>query len=48
MYYIKEGELGDSERLFIGGVGSLYRTMSYNGSWEDDAKQVNNEEMNDE
>jgi len=41
MYYIKEGEMGDSERFFIGGVGSLYRTMSYDGSWEDDVKQVN-------
>ena len=34
MLYFKEGELGDAKRLYIGGVGSLYRTFKYSGNWE--------------
>ena len=39
MYYLKHGEKGDPERLFIGGVGSLYRIESYQGTWVDNAKE---------
>lgn len=28
--------MGDPERLYIGGVGSLYRVQSHKGSWDDD------------
>lgn len=31
--YLREGEGGDPRRLFIGGVGSLYRIRLYTGEW---------------
>ncbi len=31
--YLKEGEAGDPDRLYIGGVGSLYRFKRYEGEW---------------
>jgi hypothetical protein len=37
--YAREGDMGDPQRLFIGGVGSLYRVKAYEGKWEDDRKQ---------
>lgn len=37
--YLRDGETGDPERLFIGGVGSLYRFKTYSGDWEDNEKQ---------
>lgn len=36
--YLKEGELGDSERMFIGGVDSLYRIAQYTGVWDKDSR----------
>lgn len=33
-YYLRDGDAGDSQRLFIGGIGSLYRIQSYTGQWE--------------
>ena len=41
MYYFKEGELGDMQRLCISGVGSLYRALQYNGKWEDNERNGN-------
>lgn len=38
-YYLREGEAGDPKRLFIGGVGSLYRIRQYEGMWVDDVRQ---------
>jgi hypothetical protein len=38
MHYLKEGELGDEQRLCVGGVGSLYRAASYRGAWVDDVR----------
>lgn len=38
MYYLKHGERGDPERLMIGGVDSLYRIESYQGTWENNIK----------
>lgn len=32
--YLRSGELGDANRLFIGGVGSLYRMSSFTGTWD--------------
>ena len=40
-YYFKEGEMGDHQRLFIGGVGSLYRVREYIGTWEDGIREGN-------
>jgi hypothetical protein len=34
-----EGEAGDPKRLFIGGVGSLYRFKQYEGQWKNDEKE---------
>lgn len=31
--YLKEGEAGDPDNMYIGGVGSLYRTLTYDGEW---------------
>jgi hypothetical protein len=31
--YLREGEAGDPDRLFIGGTGSLYRFETYVGEW---------------
>ena len=31
--YLKEGEAGDPDNLFIGGTGSLYRFDRYDGEW---------------
>lgn len=36
--YLREGEAGDPERLWIGGVGSLYRIGQYSGEWWEDHK----------
>lgn len=33
MYYFKDGELGDTKRQCIGGMGSMYRAASYSGAW---------------
>ena len=33
MMYLRMGDIGDSERMFIGGVDSLYREASYEGQW---------------
>ena len=32
-YYFKDGELGDPKRMYVDGVGSLYRMKEYNGTW---------------
>ena len=37
--YVREGDMGDPRRLFIGGVHSLYRVQAYSGAWEDDKQQ---------
>ena len=37
--YVREGDMGDPKRLFIGGVQSLYRVQAYTGAWEDDKKE---------
>ena len=37
--YVREGDMGDPKRLFIGGVHSLYRVQAYSGAWEDDQQQ---------
>jgi hypothetical protein len=34
MHYLKDGEIGDVKRMYIGGVGSLYRTARFSGQWE--------------
>jgi hypothetical protein len=36
--YVREGDMGDPLRLFIGGMHSLYRTQAYSGRWADDTK----------
>jgi hypothetical protein len=36
--YLREGEAGDPQRYFIGGVGSLYRFKHYSGEWKYDEK----------
>lgn len=33
-------EQGDPRRMFIGGVGALYRVMKYSGQWSDGVRQV--------
>lgn len=33
-YFIKDGEMGDSNNLFIGGLGSLYRMKYYKGEYQ--------------
>lgn len=38
MHYLRDGEIGDSARMFIGGTGSLYRTQHYKGGWVDDVR----------
>lgn len=37
--YVREGDMGDPQRLFIGGVQSLYRVQTHSGSWEDDRRE---------
>lgn len=37
--YLRDGDTGDSSRLFIGGVDSLYRIASYKGSWDQDTRE---------
>jgi hypothetical protein len=37
--YLREGEAGDPKRLFIGGVGSLYRFRLFEGMWEEDVRE---------
>jgi hypothetical protein len=37
-YYLREGDVGDPERYFIGGNDSLYRVKEYTGTWEDNEK----------
>lgn len=33
-------ERGDPRRMFIGGVGALYRVFKYSGQWSDGVRQV--------
>lgn len=35
MHYFKDGEIGDLKRMCIGGVGSMYRAIKYDGAWEE-------------
>mmetsp|Transcript_25731 Transcript_25731/g.43349 ORF Transcript_25731/g.43349 Transcript_25731/m.43349 type:complete len:550 (-) Transcript_25731:116-1765(-) len=37
--YLREGEAGDAKRLFIGGVGSLYRFRLFDGMWQNDVRE---------
>ena len=37
--YLKEGDEGEPTRMFIGGVGSLYRFRKYEGEWFDGIKE---------
>jgi hypothetical protein len=37
--YLLEGESGDPDRLFIGGIDSLYRFKHYEGQWNNDEKE---------
>ena len=39
-YYLRDGEAGDATRLFIGGIGSLYRVKFYDGEWQENQKEV--------
>jgi hypothetical protein len=39
--FIKDGELGDANNLYIGGVDSLYRMLSYSGEYHDDVREGN-------
>jgi len=38
-FFLREGEIGDPYRLFIGGKGSLYRLKEFVGCWDDDVRQ---------
>lgn len=33
-------ERGDPRRMFIGGVGGLYRVFKYSGQWSEGVRQV--------
>lgn len=33
-------ERGDPRRMFIGGVGGLYRMFKYSGQWSEGVRQV--------
>lgn len=33
-------ERGDPRRMFIGGVGGLYRVLKYSGQWTEGVRQV--------
>lgn len=37
--YFKDGEQGDQNNLYIGGVGSLYRLKGYEGAWENNVRE---------
>jgi hypothetical protein len=39
MFFIREGELGDPDRYFIGGVDSLYRMKQYKGEFNEDKRE---------
>lgn len=40
-FFLRDGEIGDAKRLFIGGVDSLYRFKSYKGQYVNDERQGN-------
>ena len=39
MYYIRDGEMGDTERYCIGGVGSMYRMKLFKGEFMENIRQ---------
>jgi hypothetical protein len=36
--YLKDGEEGDPERMYIGGIDSMYRTRTYSGTWMENVR----------
>lgn len=40
-------ERGDPRRMYIGGVGGLYRVFKYSGQWSEGVRQVNSRSVSD-